>query len=73
MHTQEHFAQTVKAAALAAVAAGVAVAAITGSTPEFLQQYFIDKIVAAALTLSTIYYTLTTRPAAEPAAEPPVA
>jgi hypothetical protein len=73
MHTQEHFAQTVKAVALAAVAAGAAVAAVTGSTPEFLQQYFIDKIVAAVLLVSTAYYTLTMKPSAEPAPVEPVA
>lgn len=72
MHTQEHFANTVKAVAAAAGAVGLAVAAITGSTPEFLTPMYLDKIAAVVLTVASAFYALRNRPV-EPAPEEPVA
>ena len=66
MHTQEHFASTVKAVAAAAVASGLAVAAISGATPEFLTSYYIDHIVAAVMAVASVYYALKVKAPAEP-------
>ena len=69
MHTHDHFLNTIAAVASAAVAGGAVVAAISGATPEYLTQYYVDQIVAVISTIASAFYSLRNRaPVAEPEA-----